>query len=102
MNYLLKHITDDGIFGTLIAWVYVIEFQKRGLPHSHILVVLANDYKLKDPESVNAEFSQNQETQELVKTVMVHGPCGTDNPKAPCMSKGFLSIFQRNFAMKQY
>ena len=35
MNFLKR-----GIFGEMLAWLYSIEFQKRGLPHVHILVWL--------------------------------------------------------------
>ncbi|KAG4068670.1 hypothetical protein HA402_002361 [Bradysia odoriphaga] len=42
---LVKDITHNGIFGRHVAHVYTIEFQKRGLPHAHILVVLALEYK---------------------------------------------------------
>ncbi len=40
----LQCIMDDKlkrhIFGKVIAMMYVIEFQKRGLPHAHILLIL--------------------------------------------------------------
>ena len=39
------------IFGETRAWCYVIEFQKRGLPHAHILVWLGN--KIQDADSVD-------------------------------------------------
>jgi len=31
-------ITKSNIFGEVVAWVYSIEWQKRGLPHAHILI----------------------------------------------------------------
>ena len=36
---LLKLI-DNGFFGTTIAHIHTIEFQKRGLPHIHLLIFL--------------------------------------------------------------
>jgi len=36
---LLKFI-DNGFFGTTIAHIYTIEFQKRGPPHIHLLIFL--------------------------------------------------------------
>ena len=40
----LKAIEEDlykkGIFGRCVAHLRVIEFQKRGLPHAHILIIL--------------------------------------------------------------
>jgi hypothetical protein len=34
----------------MVARFHVIEFQKRGLPHAHILVIVAPKDKLRDPE----------------------------------------------------
>jgi hypothetical protein len=39
LDALLKDI-KDGILGNVIAKIWVIEFQKRGLPHVHILLIL--------------------------------------------------------------
>ena len=36
---LLKLI-DNGFFGTTITYIHTIEFQKRGLPHIHLLIFL--------------------------------------------------------------
>ena len=45
----LQAITNElfvkRIFGKVIAHVHVIEFQKRGLPHAYILVILAPENK---------------------------------------------------------
>ena len=38
------------VFGKVISWTYVIEFQKRGLPHIHALLTLDSDYKWRTPE----------------------------------------------------
>ncbi|KAI4338309.1 hypothetical protein L6164_016650 [Bauhinia variegata] len=37
----------DQFFGCVIGVVYTIEFQKRGLPHAHILLFLALEDKIK-------------------------------------------------------
>ena len=39
---LLEELTSKRIFGYVKARVHVVEFQKRGLPHMHLLVWLAN------------------------------------------------------------
>ncbi|KAE9153200.1 hypothetical protein PF005_g33426 [Phytophthora fragariae] len=41
---LLKDL-DEGVLGRVMARIYVVEFQKRGLPHAHILVILADEDK---------------------------------------------------------
>ena len=38
LNLLLK----DHVLGHVIAYTWVIEFQKRGLPHGHMLLILRN------------------------------------------------------------
>lgn len=37
---LLDEVVKDGIFGKVMGDIYVVEFQKRGLPHAHLLVIL--------------------------------------------------------------
>jgi hypothetical protein len=36
----MNDINKYHIFGVTVAHVHVIEFQKRGLPHAHILIIL--------------------------------------------------------------
>jgi len=44
----LKHeIVDNKMFGDVAAYIYVIEFQKRGLPHAHFLIFLKPNCKIK-------------------------------------------------------
>ncbi|XP_074319211.1 uncharacterized protein LOC141656277 [Silene latifolia] len=44
---LKKKITEVQVFGEVAAYIYVVEFQKRGLPHAHFLIILKPDYKMK-------------------------------------------------------
>ncbi len=41
----------------MIAGIYVIEFQKRGLPHAHILIFFAEDCKPHTVEDVDRMIS---------------------------------------------
>ncbi|GBO36157.1 hypothetical protein AVEN_234052-1 [Araneus ventricosus] len=92
----LKSLTDDptvhGALGKSIAQVCAIEFQKRGLPYAHILIVLRAADKFSTSEHidkfVHADIPssiENLRLHEIVKTCLMHGPCGIDNPRAPCM-----------------
>ena len=97
---LLREITKDGIFGRAVAHVYTIEFQKRGLPHVHLLIVLEDGSKLLTPADVDSAICAqwpDPETQphlfEVIKKCMVHGPCGALNPRAPCMENGKCTKF---------
>ena len=94
----LKACMDDlikeGVFGKAVANCYSIEFQKRGLPHAHILIILEKDHKLSAEDFdriVCAELPDKDEEPELfeiVKSCMIHGPCGKNKEDAPCMENG--------------
>ena len=110
---IIKDIFKDGIFGQAAAYVYTIEFQKRGLPHMHILIILKPPHKLLAPADVDSTictYWPDPKTEPLlfdtVKHLMVHGPCGAFNPNAPCMEngkcmKGFPKPFQKFTTMDQ-
>ena len=95
LNELLTDLTKRNFFGRTVAFIYVVEFQKRGLPHAHILIILDSRDKPRTPakidEMVCAEIPSPTTDPELYETVtsfMLHGPCGTANPNAPCMQDG--------------
>jgi hypothetical protein len=86
--------------------MYTIEFQKRGLPHAHILIFLHPSNKYPTPNDIDRIISaeipnktNDPELYALVKTHMIHGPCGTKSPDgAPCMKEGKCSkIFPKKF-----
>jgi len=98
LRALITLITEDCIFGRPVAHVYVIEFQKRGLPHAHILIILQESDKPRNPSDydriVCAELPDETLYPELYKTVtscILHGPCGAANANAPCMKDGKCS-----------
>ncbi|XP_050919085.1 uncharacterized protein LOC127136587 [Lathyrus oleraceus] len=75
--------------------MYVTEFQKRGLPHVHMLLILDIDGKLREPEEydsvVKAEIPRHESKPELYEAVlkhMIHGPCGVLNQSSLCMKNG--------------
>ncbi|KAE9159812.1 hypothetical protein PF005_g31903 [Phytophthora fragariae] len=82
---LLKDL-DEGVLGRVMARIYVVEFQKRGLPHAHILVILADEDKPRRREIidklVSAELPDadvNPQLYETILTSMMHGPCDADD-----------------------
>ena len=88
---LLHDIIKNGIFSRPVAKIYTIEFQKHGLPHMHLLIFLDEEHKLYSVAAVNScirAYWPDPVTEpqlfEIVKQVMVHGPCGGTNPRAPC------------------
>ncbi|XP_073121078.1 uncharacterized protein [Henckelia pumila] len=92
---LKDQILKKSIFGPVVAYVYVIEFQKRGLPHCHMLLILQSNYKITSPDKfdsyVVAELPDKNFSPRLFGLVsrhMMHGPCGELNKKCPCMVNG--------------
>ncbi|KAH7703395.1 hypothetical protein AAVH_29433 [Aphelenchoides avenae] len=70
----------NGLFGVPVAHGHVIEYQKRGLPHAHFLITLADGHKLNTVERVDAIMSAqipdrvaDPELYDLVKKDMIHG-----------------------------
>ncbi|KAK9677012.1 hypothetical protein RND81_11G116000 [Saponaria officinalis] len=86
---LKKLIMEQHMFGEVSALIFVVEFQKGGLPHAHFLIILKPAYKLKAPEDFNkfvrAEIPFVHEIH-LKKTVlkhMMHGPMWPHESKLP-------------------
>ena len=93
-----------------------MEFQKRGLPHAHLVLTFEQDDRLRDAADVDsiisAEILSCQQFHLLHETIsnqMMHGPCGPDNPNYPCMvnnrcSKNFPFPFcdKTNINVREY
>ena len=116
-DQLCKDLVHGNLLGRHIAHLAVVEFQKKGLPHAHILLILADEDDLLTDEEVDRvicaelppdpnepgltyeEKEQRQRMETIVITNMIHGPCGALDPQAQCMengrcSKGFPKPFQ--------
>jgi Helitron helicase-like domain at N-terminus/PIF1-like helicase len=98
LSALLEDLLTNGVLGRVIAHMYVIEFQKRGMPHVHILLILDRADKphtLEDIDTiVSAQLPDHNLYPELYETItscMLHGPCGVSNVNAPCMVDGKCS-----------
>ena len=97
LKKLMEFLKNDA-FGEPQAWLYSIEFQKRGLPHAHILLWLKPAFKIQ-PDAIDevivAEIPSHEADPTLhniVKANMVHGPCGMDFYRnSVCMTNGACS-----------
>ncbi|XP_073129973.1 uncharacterized protein [Henckelia pumila] len=92
---LKNQIIKENFFGSVIAYVYVIEFQKRGLPHCHFLLILDSEFKIASADVYDRYVSAELPNKvlfphlfNLVSRHMMHGPCGRLNRSCPCMVNG--------------
>ncbi|XP_059311353.1 uncharacterized protein LOC132062896 [Lycium ferocissimum] len=92
---LMQDLKKQQPFGKTIACLYTIEFQKRGLPHAHILLFLHPTLKSPSIDHIDTIIAAEIPDMEVdpdgynaVKNYMMHGPCGELNPQCPCMKQG--------------
>ncbi|CAF4947498.1 unnamed protein product [Pieris macdunnoughi] len=89
---LMSVISKGRIFGEVICFMYSIEWQKRGLPHVHILLWLKDKLRPDQIDNIiSAEIpdpSTDKTLHDIIVKNMIHGPCGPENPQCPCMKDG--------------
>ncbi|CAN1120468.1 hypothetical protein LINPERHAP2_LOCUS212 [Linum perenne] len=95
LNQLISEIRTKEIFGNTVAFVQAVEFQKRGLPHAHMLVFLSAEDKIHSPSQIDSiisaeipDVTTDPQCYDVVSRMMFHGPCGHLFPKSPCMVQG--------------
>ena len=95
LKALLDDILNKNIFGNVVSHIYVIEWIKRGLPHAHILICLAEKDKVKKIKHIDSivsaeipDSSLHSLAFETVSKCLIHGPCGPAFPNSPCMKAG--------------
>ncbi|XP_072054825.1 uncharacterized protein [Arachis hypogaea] len=100
LKCLLTDLKDGVFFGPLNAGMYTIEFQKRGLPHAHIVLWLDGRSRLQSIEIIDelicAELpnpTRYPQLYDVVTKFMIHGPCGQLRFNSPCMRDGRCSKF---------
>ncbi|CAN1812473.1 ATP-dependent DNA helicase PIF1 [Linum perenne] len=92
----MKQLFLDGMaichyFGNPDLFI-TFEFQKRGLPHVHILVWLAKEAAIDTTAQIDT-FISAELPDPMIDPIgyaaatkfMLHGPCGVDFQKSPCM-----------------
>ncbi|XP_076929088.1 uncharacterized protein LOC143593303 [Bidens hawaiensis] len=86
--------------------LYTIEYQKRGLPHCHLLIWVAASHKIVNAEDIDKYITaeipdpvSDPRLHKVISDLMMHGPYGIARPSSPCMkkescSKNFPKHFQ--------
>ncbi|XP_058790182.1 uncharacterized protein LOC131663668 [Phymastichus coffea] len=107
-DHLLDMVVKKSFFGKVASYVYVIEFQKRGLPHMHLSIILEQGYKITTSDIVDTFISaeipikiRNPRLYDIVIRNMVHGPCGNWCMKEGKCSKNFPKEFQQETTMDE-
>lgn len=95
LHNMVAAIKDHEVFGPINCFLYTIEWQKRGLPHAHMLFWLRNKIRPNQIDNdISAELPDPTVDEELFNCItrnMIHGPCGSHNQRAPCMIEGRCS-----------
>jgi len=80
--------------------LHTVEFQKRGLPHAHIILWISADTVNPTPTLIDSFVTTeipdpaiDPLAYALVAEHMVHGPCGRQHPTCPCMKNNRCSKF---------
>ncbi|XP_058783368.1 uncharacterized protein LOC131658046 [Vicia villosa] len=101
-DQLLTDLTKKGVLGKVLAYMYTIEFQKRGLPHAHILIFLHPSNKYPGPEDIDKIISAEVPDPEthprlykIVKSHMVHGPCGLKFQPTTIVDQDGYPVYRR-------
>jgi PIF1-like helicase/Helitron helicase-like domain at N-terminus len=92
LKSLIDFIVKHRVFGETRCWMYSVEWQKRGLPHAHILIwMMEKITPNRIDEIISAEIPDieiDKDLHDIVSKNMIHGPCGSLNNNSPCMSDG--------------
>ncbi|GJS89880.1 DNA helicase [Tanacetum coccineum] len=91
IHKFVNYLRDAQPFGKVVAVLYTVEFQKRGLPHCHTLLWIDESVRPRRDEDIDMYVSAELPAQHadpqgyrIVSELMMHGPCGLANPSAAC------------------
>ncbi|XP_031111844.1 uncharacterized protein LOC116015818 [Ipomoea triloba] len=100
LDAMIEDIKTQKLFGDICGVIYTIEFQKRGLPHAHILLFAKTINRVNSAAEIDAIISAeipdpdaDTEYHDVVGEFMLHGPCGQLRKNSPCMINGKCSKF---------
>ena len=106
-KYLLYLLIDKEIFGAVEAFTWSVEYQKRGLPHIHLILILKKSARPKSirgyDQFISAQIPNKEvdpELYDLVTRLMIHKNC-EHYKKQPCLKNGHCTKhFPKDFCSK--
>nr|GEU93759.1 DNA helicase [Tanacetum cinerariifolium] len=103
-NDFIKFLKYEKPFCYVTAFLYTIEFQKRGLPHYHILLCVGPGSKITNARQIDNYISaeipdpvEDPTGYKVVTELMMHGSCAVANPGAACTE---IRTCSKNFPKK--
>ncbi|XP_076056177.1 uncharacterized protein LOC143034118 [Oratosquilla oratoria] len=94
---LMDDLTKICIFGRTKAFLYTVEWQKRGLPHCHVLLWLEHKIDQTDIDNcISAEIPDPNTSPRLYKIVttnMKHNPCVGYDESSPCICIAYVTKY---------
>jgi hypothetical protein len=101
----IKGVAKIGWFAKVIGNIWTREYQKRGLPHIHLLIIFSRKQKVSPTEDIDRlvlaklPLLENTPLFEIVTKCLLHGPCAQEYPNAPCMvNSGCKNCYPRAFS----
>jgi len=92
LTQLRQEILKKHVLGGACVLCFTIEFQKRGLPHAHMLAILDRESRIKSADDIDAAIRADLPDAveepllwDVVVRNMLHAKCGPENPGASCM-----------------
>jgi len=108
MKELLDLLLKKKVLGRVVGLIYTVEFQKRGLPHVHILMIMGAEDKPHTSSDIDdvicAEIPDKNlhpKLYEIVTNCMLDGPCAKGkclDDKNKC-TKGYPKQFSSHTTM---
>ncbi|XP_060519932.1 uncharacterized protein LOC132698088 [Cylas formicarius] len=105
LEQFMEDLVKQQFLGIVRTYNYSIEFQKRGLPHAHILIGFEPTDRIDDAEKMDRIPDREVEPDlyGVMRDYYVHRVCGQDNPADPCTNlgghvcaKGYPKAFRRD------
>ncbi|CAE1318268.1 unnamed protein product [Acanthosepion pharaonis] len=91
LGKLMDVITNGQVLGAVCCRMYTIEWQKRSLPHAHILIWLCDKTEATEIDHIISAVipnpSADPELYEILTTNMIHGPCGSHYNYTSCHNR---------------
>src|SRR6266511_5918423 len=98
LKRLIHLIRIRAAFGPYRTYIYTVEYQKRKLPYTYIIVFIHANHAFSEPEYINnliraklpnRQLNPDKSLTTIIKQTIIHGPCSPLNPTSPYITKKY-------------